>query len=55
MEGDFIFESSRFERDGEVFFAARLEGIDCIVTFFRPEEGPEARGALMMVAQCNQS
>jgi len=46
MGGDILFTNSLFARDGEVFFAARLEGMDCIVTFFRPEGGPGARAAL---------
>ncbi|MFQ6672057.1 MAG: hypothetical protein ACE5KY_02060, partial [Candidatus Tectimicrobiota bacterium] len=41
-----IFTNSRFARDGEVFFAARLEGMDCIVVFFRPQARPRARTAL---------
>jgi len=46
MSEDVIFTNSRFTRDGEFFFAARLEGMDCIVTFFRPEAKPGARAAL---------
>ena len=46
MGEDVIFTDSRFTRDSEAFFAARLEGMDCIVTFFRPGEGPGARAVL---------
>ena len=46
MSEDVIFTNSWFTRDGEFFFAARLEGMDCIVTFFRPEAKPGARAAL---------
>jgi DNA-binding response OmpR family regulator len=40
------FSKIRALRETARFFAARLEGMDCIVTFFRPGEGPGARGAL---------
>jgi hypothetical protein len=46
MGCDFIFEASCFKRNEEVYLAARLEGMDCIVTFFRPKAGSGARGAL---------
>jgi len=46
MDNEVLFPNSRLVRDGEIYFAARLEGMDCIVTFFRPGGGPGARTAL---------
>jgi len=46
MKGTFIFEASRVERDDEVHFAARVEGRDCILTFFHPEGTGRTREAL---------
>lgn len=41
-----IFNRSRLIRDDEIYLAARLEGMDCIVTFFRPGGRPGSRAAL---------
>ena len=35
-----VFEASRLERDGEVYFHARVDGRDCFVVFFDPKAGP---------------
>ena len=34
-----VFEASRLERDGEVYFHARIDGRDCFVVFFDPKAG----------------
>ena len=46
MAEDVIFYDSRLERDGEVYYTARLNGRDTILTLFDIDSGPGARSAL---------
>ena len=46
MRNLYLFEASRLERDGEVFILGRIDGHDCIVTFFDLQT-PAGRRALL--------
>ena len=46
MRNLYLFEASRLERDGEVFVAGRVDGRDCILTFFDPK-APAGRRRLL--------
>ena len=46
MRNVYLFEASRLERDGEVFIFGRVDGIDCILTYFDSGAGAGRRALL---------